>query len=177
MDNQQATREFNMGWLVGFLEGEGCFSLCRSPTRRGSSWAFVPKIIVSSTDFELIERYAAILVGLGVGNFSHRTRPTKVQPQLEVVVFGLRRVGQLLQMIVPYMTMSRKRLAAETLLAYCGRRLNLPLQSPYVEVDGEYWRTMRDINGYSLKPQRLDTVQDILHYPEGKVHAQCENLG
>ena len=163
MDNQQAKSEFDKGWLVGFLEGEGCFALQKNKCKGHKAW-IVPRISMSGADFELVERAGGILIQMGVGTYFTRKRYTTKQDQLEIVVSGLKRCKTFLDKLVPLMTDSRKRRCAETLLEYCTYRLQQPKTSQYTEVEFGMWQTLRDLNGYKLKQSLRDSTRDIFNY-------------
>lgn len=140
MDNQQVT-VFELGWLVGFLEGEGSFILQKQAYKKQVP-TFRPQVFASSTDFELSERMGEILDHMNVGKLFQRRRLGKrgYKDQLCINVFGIKRCKKLLDYIIPYMIDSRRRRAAETLQEFCNLRLSKPHQTPY----GEEEQKLRD---------------------------------
>jgi hypothetical protein len=136
MDNQQVT-VFELGWLVGFLEGEGSFILQKQAYKKQVP-TFRPQVFASSTDFELAERMGRILDSMNVGKLFQRRRLGNrgYKDQLCINVFGIKRCKKLLDLIIPYMTDSRRKVAASTLLEFCNLRLSKPHQAPYEE--GEF---------------------------------------
>jgi len=165
MDNQQAKAEFDMGWLVGFIEGEGCFHLARQQYKRQKP-TLRPQFSVAGTDFELIERAGSIIKSLGVGTLYVRKRPSRInderkKDQLEVAVIGMKRCVKLLPQIIPYMTLSRKRKAAEKLLEFCEHRLSMPHGTPYGAKEFSFAQSMRDLNGYKLSQSLRDSTLGV----------------
>jgi hypothetical protein len=165
MDNQQATAEVDMGWLVGFLEGEGSFSLQKQIYKKQKA-TLRPRISVTSTDFELTDRAGSIFQSLGIGNYIARKRCVSkdgrnYKDQKELVVSGIKRCKKLLDQIIPYMTESRKKRTAETLLEFCNYRLSLPRKNPYTQVDFSLGQRMRDLNGYQLRQSFRDSTRDV----------------
>lgn len=52
--------DFDLGWLVGFVEGEGTFILSQDPRRPAT---YTPKIQVESTDKDAITKLQSIFPG------------------------------------------------------------------------------------------------------------------
>lgn len=176
MDNQQVT-PFRVGWLIGFLEGEGCFSLGWVNTNTNNP-SMRSMISMSSSDFELCWKAGSILDDLGVGKLFVRVRHTNKKDQLEVAVIGLKRCKTLLDQIVPFMTDSRKKRAAETLLEFINRRFSLPKTTPYTKEDVIFGERMRALNGYHLRQNFRDLTRDTLGKSgEGKVQSNNESVG
>ena len=165
MDNQQAKQLLDMGWLVGFYEGEGCFSLNKQKYRHQKS-TIRPRITISSTDYELSEKAADILNDLGVGRYMfQRIRlAERHKNQLEVTVIGVKRCQKFLGILIPYMTESRKRICANTLLEYCDLRLSKHRQAPYEQEEFSLWQRLRDLNGYQLRQSLRDSTRDVFEY-------------
>lgn len=165
MDNQQATTEMDMGWLIGYIEGEGCFSLQRQVYRHQKA-TLRPKVSVSSADPELIERAASIFKALGVGVYFQRKRKAKLhyKQQNELVISGIKRCYTLLKLLIPYMTESRRKKTAKVLFNFCRYRLSLPRLTPYGPKDFEYGQRMRDLNGYHLRQSFRDSTRDVFDY-------------
>lgn len=77
-DNQQQTvSDFELGWLAGFLEGEGsiCLQIHERESHRKQNLRVTPKIIFTNTDIGMIERCVNILDRLGIGKWVHHTNP------------------------------------------------------------------------------------------------------
>ena len=160
MDNQQV-KVFELGWLVGFLEGEGSFILQKQAYKK-QLLTFRPQVFASSTDFELAERMGRILDDMKVGKlFVRRKLGSKgYKDQLTINVFGLKRCKTLLDQIIPYMTDSRRKKAAETLLEFCDYRLSLKYGSPYSNREFDLREKLCSLNGYKRQNLR-DLMQDI----------------
>lgn len=165
MDNQQAKTNFELGWLVGFLEGEGTFCL-RKQVYKKQKATLRPEVSVCSTDFELSERAAAAMRSLGVGVHLHNVKHDKRgwKDQLVVGLVGIKRCKKLLDQIVPIMTDSRKKRAAETLLEFCDLRLSKPGRSPYVDEEYRLGERLRGLNGYRLRQSFRDSTRDVFDY-------------
>lgn len=173
MDNPQAKAAIETAWLVGFLEGEGSFSLQKQVYKRQKP-TIRPRISVSSTDFALAERAGRVYQSLGVGSYFHRIKHDKREwrDQLELVIVGIKRCKRLVDQIMPFMTDSRKKQAAATLLEFCDYRLSLPYGVPYGEKEFGLGQRLRDLNGYRLRQSFRDSTRDVFDY-DTKVESAC----
>jgi hypothetical protein len=166
MDNQQAKVEaMDMGWLIGFFEGEGTFCL-RKQVYRKQKPTLRPEISVSSTDFELAERASRIIQGLGCSVHLRRVKHDKRgwKDQLVIGMVGLKRCKRLLDKIIPYMTESRKKCAAQTLQDFCDWRLSRPKGAPYGDREFRLGQRLRDLNGYRLRQSFRDSTRGVFDY-------------
>lgn len=75
-DNQQQTvSDLEVGWLAGIIEGEGTIGLqIHKRKGRNQQMRVTPRVIISNTDKEIIEKCVNILDGIGVGKWVHMTR-------------------------------------------------------------------------------------------------------
>ncbi len=133
-DNQQQTvSDMEIGWLAGFLEGEG--SVCLQVHRRAGrenrigTIRVTPKVIFTNTDAKIIETAARILQGLGVGRYVCHTpargsalAPKASRPVTYIHISGMERVKALLDVMAPCL-FGEKRERAVRLLAFINRRL------------------------------------------------------
>lgn len=175
LDNQQATTRIDMGWLVGFIEGEGSFILNKQVFKKQKA-VLRPIVHISSTDFELTERAGRILKGLNIGHFFQRRRfgAKGHKDQLVLEVIGMKRCKPLLETILPYMTDSRRKDAAENLLAFCNLRLSKQHSAPYGDEEFALGQRQRDLNGYNLRQSFRDSTRDVFVY---KTKVESASLG
>lgn len=101
---------FTLGWMVGLLEGEGCFTW--SPLRDGKK---TPLVQILMTDRDTIDRYS-VLVGNGVGT---KTREGKKD------IYRVRTTGQpatqIMIVVQPHMSARRAGRIEEILSEYYGQ--------------------------------------------------------
>ena len=163
MDNQQAKTMIELGWLIGFLEGEGSFMLQVQKYTNKQKATLRPRVHMSSTDFELVERAGKVLLSLGVGAYFHRVKHDNRgwKDQMEIVVSGIKRCMNLIPQIIPIMTDSRKKEAARTLLSFCELRLSLPHRTPYGPAELAIAQKLRTLNGYNLRQSFRDSTRDV----------------
>jgi len=109
MGNQQESLgSFDLGWLVGVIESEGCLTIQHRirPDRHGH---YTPLITVSNTNPQMIEKLDRLLT---LGRVGHHVRWWSVEhlsrynrrvkkPQAVVTVWGYGRVRAMLDLVGP----------------------------------------------------------------------------
>jgi hypothetical protein len=138
-DNQQQTvSDFEIGWMAGIIEGEGSIVL-QIHKRKGRSQQLrvTPRIIVTNSDVNLIDKYIDILKRLNVGRYVRHTKPNnrrasdlfkaqgknpKFKDMTWVYVEGFKRMHRILPLIVPCMY-GEKKVRASLLLKFIVRRI------------------------------------------------------
>ena len=119
MDNPQAT-EFELGWLSGIIDGEGCFSM--SPGSKGS---YNVGIKLVNTNKLIIDKVCEILRKLGLAFHIYDSwRATNQRAGKRIEINGVMRVEKALKILLPYLM--AKQCEAEKLLEYCVKRLATP---------------------------------------------------
>jgi len=151
MDNQQAT-PFELGWLLGIIEGEGCIGLYPGSGGR----VIHPLVRITNTDQLLIANACRILEKAGVG---HHVRSSTFRPRgirHDISIGGFMRIRTLLRLLMPEWKPSDKRQRAERVLQFCESRLSKRAdiasrlrKVPYCEKELELYRLDRE------SPQRL----------------------
>jgi hypothetical protein len=102
--------EADLAWLAGLLEGEGSFFMVR---HKGYQY---PKIVVSMTDLDVIERVAAMF---GVAVFYEKERPGR-KPSFRASTTGHKATGLITQLL-PWMGERRSQKIKELLNAQVGK--------------------------------------------------------
>lgn len=104
MDNQQAT-PFELGWLVGAIDGEGCIGITRRnrkdhPTTIG--FTLKPHVQIANCDKSFVDRCTQILRKMNVPfHVSHYEGKNRRRENWTVVIAGLKRVNTILPTIAP----------------------------------------------------------------------------
>lgn len=131
---QQTVSNFEIGWLVGIIEGEGSVCLQISKRARMQSLRVEPRVIITNTDQELIEGVLSILDRLGIGKWVRHTKANNIKHSEEslvkksyrdityIHVTGFKRVARLLSILSQGMV-GEKRNRAEVLLRFVKNRL------------------------------------------------------
>lgn len=119
MDNPQVT-DFELGWLSGIIDGEGCFTM--SPGSAGS-WNLSIKIV--NTDALIIAKIVEILRKLTIAfHIYDAWRAPNQRPGKRVEINGPRRVKKALDILLPYIVAKKEQ--AIYLHEYVTKRLETP---------------------------------------------------
>ncbi len=154
MDNPQVT-EFEIGWLIGIFDGEGCYTLAKT-TRHGSA-TITPGIKFVNTNFEIVEEVCKILTAVGVGHYvynSWRTKNQKAGKRIEIL--GLLRIKKFFDIFFSKM---RCRIdQAKILKEFVDLRLSKAKRSPYADDEYSMYFLLRDLN--KRGPGTSETARD-----------------
>lgn len=125
MDNQQVRLLFEISWLVGIIEGEGCFGLNNNCTKMkdGSKYMY-PRVSITNSDIELLNACVVILKDLKVAHYIvKKTRQRENNPCYTIIITGFKRVKRILELIIPFM-IGEKLPQCKILLKFINSRLN-----------------------------------------------------
>lgn len=99
MGNQQVT-DFDIGWLVGILDGEGCFCLAKTKENKG----YQISIKFVNTNLFIIDELVRILKALNIPYFVYDAiRADNQQPAKRVEVNGLTDVKKFIDFFYSYL--------------------------------------------------------------------------
>lgn len=168
---QQTVSNFEIGWLVGIIEGEGSITLQISKRARMQSLRVEPRVIITNTDQVLVEGALSILDRLGIGKWVMHTKANNIKHSAEslvkksykdityIHVTGFKRVARLLSICSQGMV-GEKRKRAEVLLRFVKNRLetggkNTSYSEESVQLMLEFLRM--------TKTKNYDTVAGMLN--------------
>lgn len=157
MGNQQGSLSFDVGWLIGFLDGEGSIMLLKdAPSQKLKSDRWRPKICVDNTDFATIERAANVLDTLAVPYHVSDVNMQKQNPKWKnakrIEISGMKRCLNFLSKVGWFLT-GDKLEKAHLVREFCESRLSKWMQEPY---DDREIEIVRLVTGYD-KPLRGHT--------------------
>jgi hypothetical protein len=157
MDNQQATA-FDLGWLVGAIDGEGAIGITRrnrSNARMG--FTLKPHVQLANTDRSFIERYCRILSDLGIPfHISFSQGKGRRRDSWQVTVAGLKRVIRLLPLIAEHLC-DDKREKALLVQEFCESRLSNWHAAPFTKREIEIYEKVAGLN---VKGTRALSLRD-----------------
>ena len=107
--------ELELGWLVGILEGEGCFAWASSKNRNHYGW---PRVLLTMTDRDVIEHAAQLMCAKSV-KMSKKEKPHHKQPFRCSVQSSL--AIDLMRKILPFMGERRAAKIKELLFLWDNR--------------------------------------------------------
>lgn len=109
--------EFELGWVIGLIEGEGAF-VASQDKRRPTTYSV--KIQVEMTDKDMIYRLNELVPGrVWESNYPSRAkRFPNAKPSWRWAISDKQRVKQLIEITYPYMSIRRKE-QMDKLLPHC----------------------------------------------------------
>jgi len=145
MGNQQAkVEDWELGWLCGFIDGEGSIMLNRTINHDCKKPCWRPRITIANTDNKSLNKVSEILDSLGLAyNVSWRF-PKKDLPSWDLRAYGLKRVKAWLLVITPYLI--TKRWKAELMLDFINLRLTHSQRDPYTKREEDLINLIRGMN-------------------------------
>jgi hypothetical protein len=107
-----------LGWVAGYLEGEGCFQLAKSHERKDGSIYRIPIVNVGCTDLDALLKLQAY-TGLGVvrGPYTDPKHPNW-KPKYTWRVSRNRDAVYLMELVLPYMCTRRAQQINDVLNEY-----------------------------------------------------------
>jgi len=129
--------EKDIGYIAGFLDGEGCFCLSRSQN------TYRANINVPNTNKEIINWLHSTLE---IGRIYERKYGK--QEWKDCYVFLVERIGEikvLTDLLIPCLKIKKEQ--AESLNKFCNLRLSLPAGIPsYSDIEDEIYLKLRELN-------------------------------
>jgi len=141
----QAT-EFEVGYIVGLIEGEGSLRIRRVPYPHSNKITLAPEIMMINTELEILEKAQSI-----IGGTLTTREKTKRKKQVYVLsIKGTRHAFQVLDKIKDRFSSSKKRKLVDLLIEFCKRRLKR-MNDPNQQIvnderDFEIYESVRQIN-------------------------------
>lgn len=145
MGNQQAkVEDWELGWLCGFIDGEGSIMLNEHRNHDCKKTCWRPRITVCNTDNKSLNKVTDILDRLGLAyNVSWRF-PQKDLASWDLRAYGLQRVKRWLLVITPYLV--TKKWKAEIMLDFINTRLEHSQRDPYTAREEDLIFLLRGMN-------------------------------
>jgi hypothetical protein len=112
---QQILTEFDLGWVVGILEGEGCFGTYEDKRRPST---FTVKIQMESTDYDVVIRLNSLIPGrIWESNYPSKQKAfPNAKPSWRWAISNKAKVKSLCKLIYPYMSKRRTQQIDKVLL-------------------------------------------------------------
>lgn len=144
MDNPQVT-DFELGWLIGIIDGEGCFSLNENKSWGGKYTYIIPSITIVNTKDEIIDKASSILKRLGIPTYvGIMTRAKHQKSAKRVVVNGYKRIEKFLQVLSKYFECRKSQV--NCLVKYVALRNTKPEAAPLDVAEWEIYLELRELN-------------------------------
>ena len=136
MDCMTKLKKWQLAYIAGIIDGEGCFSLARQTNRR----TMAAHVFVNMTNLDCIHFLHTTTT---LGNFRTRQFENK-KAQYEWSIDNRLEIYLLVEAIHPYLIVKREQ--ADTMLEFVGRRINGRLVT---QRDTELLEEMHKLNAWS----------------------------
>lgn len=150
-DNQQVRLLFNISWLVGLFEGEGCVGICNNYSNNYR--VHTPRISITNSDPKIINACVHILKSLNLAfHIGKKTRQKEQRVCWNVTIMGHKRVKRFLELVIPFM-LGEKKKQAEIILEFTNSRINNISNSnkkAYIEKELEMLEELKRIKSNNL---------------------------
>lgn len=144
MDNQQVT-DFDLGWLVGIIDGEGCFSLNESNSWGGRYTYILPAVYIVNTKDSIIDKAASILKRLNIPHYVQvMTRAKHQKPAKRLNINGFKRVQKFLEVLASYFETRKDQV--QCLVKFIALRLTKDEAAPLAVEEWEIYHELRELN-------------------------------
>ena len=171
-DNQQK-RFMDIGWLVGILDGEGCFSLQKTSGWKGTKYpSSSPLIQITNTNPLIILKASKIIRELGLASRVYLQKQKECRLCYRIVVIGMKRVQRFLEFMLPYMECRREQ--AETLMKYVESRLSKGIREPYNQYEQELSDTLAKLNRPYLFSETVRIPQETAEKIQSELSGNSE---
>ncbi len=144
-DNQQERLSFQIGYLLGIIDGEGHLGL-RSQRQRGGTLQISPVLQIVNCEKELIDLVAGYMKELGLPVYIVYRKSNKLHHRdtYAILLKGMKRLSKVLEVIMKYPFVKYKR--AKVLKEYIDYRLSRPKKEKYTEKEMEFFKRMTILN-------------------------------
>lgn len=132
-------------WLIGIIEGEGCFNLSLKKKKGKSARAYHPRIQITNTNLTMIEECKRILSENGLSCYFYCNLPVNKKPYYRLEVAGFKRVKRFYGVFLPFFR-SRKEQVVK-LLEYVDLRLSKYPHAPISDEEHTIAKELYILNG------------------------------
>ncbi len=91
MDNQLERTLFDIGWLVGIIDGEGCFALSKKRMSNGTH-SYAPTIQITNTNLAIMEKAQRIIKDHGLSCYFYSRIPKMGRTYFRIEITGFKRI-------------------------------------------------------------------------------------
>jgi LAGLIDADG-like domain len=142
MGNPQVT-EFEIGWLIGIFDGEGCYTIAK--TVRHGNVSLTPSIKFVNTNFEIIEEVQMILKAFEIEHFTYNVqRSGNRKPAKRIEINGLEKIKKFFDIF--FLRMRCRVDQAKVLKEFVELRLSKKQKESYTNDEYSLYSIMRELN-------------------------------
>lgn len=145
LDNQQERTMNDLNWLVGIIEGEGCFTLSVKQRYGKINRAYFPMIQITNTNVEMMVKLKEIFTNLNLVYYFYAQLPKTGIPYYRLEVGGIKRIKRFLDLTLPLFRCRYQQAGA--LLEYVNMRLNKANNAPIGQEEHDIAKRLYELNG------------------------------
>lgn len=173
MGNPLERRSFDLGWLIGLIDGEGCFTLNKKRSSAGATYYF-PTIQITNTNVLIIQKVLRIVHEMGVGcyNYSRVPKVGKVYHRIEIC--GLKRVKRFMDEVGDLFECRRSQ--SDLLRQYVELRLSKDVRAPVGQEERDIAALLTQANEKSTESSETNTPSVLTakwHDDRARPHARA----
>lgn len=158
VNQQESVSSFDLGWLIGAIDGEGCVGITiRSRRTERVKPTFKPHVQISNCDYSFIERCVRILTVMHIPHYVSfsRNKNPKRRDSWQVCIAGLKRVMKILPLIADHLC-GEKREKAVLIMEFCNSRLTRNKHWDYTPREIEVYEHLSSLNKKGRKNTLLN---------------------
>ncbi len=144
IDNQQERLFFDIGYILGMIDGEGCCQFGYKYLYKGCK-VFSPKVSIFNSNPIIIQHTKEALDRLGISyySFAVKMHGRERWPSWRIEIVGLARIKKLTDLLLAYPSGKKERL--QVLNDFCNYRLGLN-RTKYSNIDQSYFIKLKNLN-------------------------------
>ena len=157
MGNPLERRSFDIGWLVGIIDGEGCFTLNVKNTSLGKG--YYPTVQITNTNDAIIKKAADVFRELGIAPYIYTRMPKTGKVYFRLEVAGLKRVKRFMDVFGPLFECRRHQ--CDTLRKYVDLRLSKTSHAPLTEAEHRLADELKQANNRTRESSETNTPDPL----------------
>lgn len=152
MGNQQVNPDYEIGWLVGILDGEGWFILGKATNHPSKKIRYVPTVGVNSTDESIVKELSRILDKYQIGYWIKKREFKKKiwKDQWILVIRGFKRVKKILPLVKDKLICKSK--PANLIFSFIKYRESLDYNEAYSKEEEKFYLEAKRLNQKGKTP-------------------------
>ncbi len=145
--NQQERLFFNIGYLIGIIDGEGCYQFGKKYEYKGYS-IYAPRITIFNNNIHIIQQTIDILKSLDITYNLWKTKLHGKEKSVgyRIEIAEVKRVKKFTDLLLQYPSGKKER--AKLLNDYCKFRLSIPWgkRKSYVNEEQVFFNKLKEMN-------------------------------
>mgnify|MGYP001576198178 CR=1 FL=1 len=139
--DNQAGKVSVLGWIAGFVDGEGYIGLWKSKIK--NKYTYVPVMSISNTHHESISYLSEQLKILNIGNhiYIRNVENPKWRQRMVLEIRGMKRIKSLIEAIKPFSITKKSQL--ELLEEYINKRMEKSMNQPYGKYEEDVFEKLK----------------------------------